>query len=305
MAALIGNLFGPLIGFYIYHAFDDNFRNSLLCISIILFSGTVLFFLVFSVFFPKNDIIEQIKEEEVEAILEDQEDSKKNLQMSISAMIKFIWQNKDLRNFVLGVNLIFSVYTTEMVVTVFYLETSWSVGGLGLSDQEVSYLTFFTFIPVIVLVLILPKITPKYVTYFSLYKIIIIPHIVFFMLIPVLRDAFVTFEKNHRFVLIYFVISTFMIFNPNLISPFVNYYLNIKVPKNGRTTFNSINFLLWAIFVILIYVTILPFFSVTMFDPRFVALQPYNKYICFVLYGVILVAGIVYMKKPKLANIVL
>ena len=304
VAVLVSSLFGPLIGYQIYYGCNQNFQYTLACISLIIFSGACLFFFLFYLISPNSQPEEHHEGEEKNLIINENsfssgEDMPSDRQMSLYAMIKFIYNHQDLRRIVCGFLIIFSVYSSSLVVTIFYIETSWENSGLGISDKEVSVLTILVFLPILILFLISNKLIPKYMTIFTFFRVVIIFNIFLLTLLPALKDLLVNLETGKRTYLIYLGISLFFIFNLNLMSPFANYYMNSRIPKNGRTTFNSITFISVACLVIFMFGTIVPLFSISMFDPRFTAFEPYNQYVCFVIFDVFLILGAWFWREPK------
>lgn len=303
IAVLVSSFFGPLIGYYLYYGNGMSLRVSLMWVSMFYVVSFVLFAIAFYAF-PYRKPVHDGANEELHGLTAEDGDIHheshvaKKTQISFSVMLKYIFKRKDLRDLVLGFWMIFSVYNTQMFLTVFYIETSWNDYGLGLSDREVSYLVLAVFLPIIMIFLLSGKIVPKYLPMYSMFRIVVIANMVFMLIIPAIRDFTGQMTHDQRLYLIYGLVSLFLTFNPNLISPFLNFHMNNKVPNNGRTVFNGITFIGCSLCVIAIFSTVIPLFSKTMYDPRFTQYEPYNKYICFVVLDIILAFGVFLLKKP-------
>lgn len=304
IAVLISSFFGPLIGYYLYYGNDMSLRAALMWISAFYVVSFALFAVAFYVFPYQRPVHDHANEElhgltEEDGAIHHESRVAPKAQVSFSAMLKYIFKRKDLRDLVLGFWMIFSVYNTQMFLTVFYIETAWADNGLGLTDREVSYLVLAVFLPIILVFLISSKVVPKHLPMYSLFRIVIGANMLFMLVIPAIRDFTGSLTRDERLYLIYGLVSLFLTFNPNLISPFLNFHMNNKVPNNGRTVFNSITFIGCSLCVIAIFSTVVPLFSKSMFDPRFTQFEPYNKYFCFVVLDLILALGMFMLKKPK------
>ena len=307
IAVMISSLIGPLIGYHIYYGTGKSFEQSTMYISAILLTGSFLFFCFFYLIFPANDVVENLEEEEVVMIESNEEladQNMKNKQINLKKILKFILKHNELRNCLAGIFLVIGVYSTQMFVTFFYMEIDWKDQGLGLSDQEVSYLTVLVALPIVVLYLVANHFVPKRISMFTFIKLILIPNIILLALLPALRDLLQSYNALSRYQIISLVVCLYFVFNLNFLSPSTNYYMNSLVPKNGRTSLNSITFLGVCISIILINLTIVPFFSITMFDERFSAWKPYNKYICFCLFDILLIAAAILLREPKINKVI-
>ena len=162
-----------------------------------------------------------------------------------------------------------------------------------------SYLVLAVFLPIIMVFVLSNRLIPKYMTIFTLFKVVILANMFFLLLIPAMRDLTNGLTHHQQLIIIYGLVSLFLTFNPNLISPFLNFRMNNQIPRNGRTTFNSITFVGCSLCVIAIFSTVLPLFSRTMYDPVFTQYSPYSKYICFIILDIILAAGAFLLRKPS------
>lgn len=304
IAVLISSFFGPLFGFYIYYGTGKSLAGALAYISLIYVSAVIFFALVFYCFpVPSHGMDATL--EETQSLTAEEGAAHPDIhlvrttQISVWPMIKYIARKKDLRNLVLGFWMVFSVYNTQMVLTIFFIETPWAAGGLGLSDKEVSYLVLAVFMPIITVFVVSNKIVPKRLSMFTFFQLVILANILFLFLIPAIRDLTPNLSHHAHIDLTYLLVSLFLTFNPNLISPFLNFHMNNLVPRNGRTTFNSVTFIGCSLCVIAIFSTVLPLFSRTMYDPVFTQYAPYSKYTCFAILNVILAIGAFLLRKPS------
>lgn len=308
IAVLISSFFGPLFGYYLYYGTGKSLASSLAVISGIYLTAVAFFAFIFYCF-PFAAHAQDVSSEETQSLTVEEGaggqevNLVRNKQIGVWPMIKFIFRKKELLRLVLGFWMVFSVYNSQMLLTVFFIETPWHSQGLGLSDKEVSYLVLAVFLPIILIFIISNKLVPKRITMFSLFRIVIIANMVFLILIPAMRDLTVGLTHSQQLVLIYILVSLFLTFNPNLISPFLNFHMNNQVPRNGRTTFNSITFIGCSLCVIAIFSTVVPLFSRTMFDPALVQYSPYSKYICFIVLDIILGVGAYLLRKPAEAKV--
>ena len=303
MAVLISSLAGPVLGFYIYYGTGESFKISMVWIAALLLSASLFFFIVFVLIFPLHDVDYVQAEEETQVLIENHHQAKPDCpshkQLSLLAMIKFIWTHETLRNSIFGAFFVFAVYNTQMFITFYYMEINWSEGGLGLSDKQVSHLALFMFVPILGLYLASPKIIPKYISIYSLFRVILITNILLLMMLPTLRDLLATLTIEQRNPIISTVICLYFVFNLNFISPFLNFHMNNLVPKNGRTSFNSLTFLGVCSGMILVNFTIVRIFSGTMYDPMFLAFAPFNKYISFFAFSALLLAALWLLWGPQ------
>jgi hypothetical protein len=303
IAVLISSFFGPLFGYLVYYGTGKSLASSLAVISLIYLSAVVFFAIVFYCS-PFIAHAHDFSSEETQSlnVEEGAVHAEINLvrhkQIGVWPMLKFIARKKELRNLVLGFWMVFSVYNTQMLLSVFFIETPWHSQGLGLSDKEVSYLVVAVFLPIIMIFVISNKLVPKRITMFSLFQVVIFANMLFMLLVPAMRDLTTGLTHHQRLLLIYVLVSLFLTFNPNLISPFLNLHMNNQVPRNGRTTFNSITFIGCSLCVITLFATIIPLFSRTMFDPAWVQYSPYSKYVCFIVLDFVLGLGAYLLRKP-------
>lgn len=304
IAVLIASFFGPIFGYMIYYSTQQSLDKSLMYISLLILSSAVLFFIAFYIVAPNQRPLENQNEESQHLMEEDSGihndvQVQKLVQIPLSIMLSHIFKTKDLRNLVLGFWLVFSIYNTQMFLAVFYIETAWSDYGLGLTDRQVSLLVLVIFVPTLCVFILSSALIPKHVSIFAYFRFIIVANIILLVLMPGLRDLLDGFSYQPRMQLIYSFLGIALTFNPNLISPFLNYHMNNKIPKNGRTSFNSITFIGCSCCVILMFSTIVPLFSISMFDSRFTNYAPYNKYTCFVIMDVLLIIGGILLRRPK------
>ena len=300
-SVMIASFFGPMIGYQIYYGYDQSFKIALAVISLSILFAALLFFIAFYIL-PDHVIESAADLEEVEPLhaLAHKEISEhiESSQIPLIPMLKYIWTHTELRRQVAGFAIVFSVYNAENFLTIFYVETDWKDQGLGLSDYTVSLLVLTVFIPILILFLISPILIPKYISRFSFFRFIIIVDMLLLILVPGLRDIFRHFSWKDSARFIYFVMCLKLTFNLNLISPFLNYEMNNQIPKNSRTSFNSITFICCSLCVLFMFSTVIPLLSVTMFDPHFTQFIPFNKYVCFALLDIILLTGVFLLRHP-------
>lgn len=294
---------GPLLGYYVYYATGRSLTQTLTYISMLYITACLAQLIVFFWMEQAHHSHEVHPEETHHLTAEDGDihhevHVAKKAQIGIWTMVKYIAKNQSLRNLVLGYCLVFAVYNTQLFLVVFYVETAWKDDGLGLTDREVSYIVMAVFFPIVLFFFLSSKLIPKHMSIYTLFKIIIFSNIGFLVIVPGFRDWGNGLDEQTREPIIYAFSAIFMTLNPNLISPFLNFTMNNRIPKNGRTTFNALTFLGVSLAVIGVFSTVVPLFSQSMFDPEWTAHRPYNKYVCFAALDVLLGIGAYLLRKP-------
>lgn len=232
-------------------------------------------------------------------ILEKESSQKTEKQRGIPEVLKIIWKNRTLRNFAIVYFLTNGVFTTRNFVLVFYLEASWSSGGLGISAMEVSYINFYSFFFCIAFLLVSPAFVPSKIGYLRIVRDIILISVFLIILPPLLRDLLPNSSDSWCRWTIYVMYLVSNFFNPKLFSPFINYFMNGQVNKYSRTALNSITFITSCISAAVIMTFVSPFLSLSLHNSWFVAHSPWNKYFCFVLLDLLLVCNLFYLRSQK------
>lgn len=305
VAVMTATFFGPFFGYQIYYYCNADFSNTLFYISIAYISASILFFIGFYLISIKPlEIIEHNPDEHLSLLREVSHDLDEKIwvtkpeHIGLINMFKYCLKRKQMRDIVIGFAIVCGAYDALLFVAIFYIETPWNDYGLGLTPKEVSVIVFLIFIPILLIMMISPLLVPKHWSIFGYTRVILVLLIMMVLLLPGFRDIFSPLKCNQRIYAAYSFVSLFMIVSPNLFSPFLNLFLNDKIPKNGRTSFNSILFIGMLTFLIILFLTIVPLFSISMYDPRFQAFAPYNKYLCFLVLGVLMSIGAVFLWNP-------
>ena len=87
-------------------------------------------------------------------------------------------------------------FKASTFVTLVFLEESWENGGLGISSQTLSALSFFSFFPAVIILLAGPSIVPKRLSLVVYIRIILVTFALALISIPLTRDAVP--DKNHE-----------------------------------------------------------------------------------------------------------
>jgi MFS family permease len=309
-----GTFVGPFLGFYLYTWSGNSLRTSLICLGALYLTAVVLFILVFYIDFEKDEshdkdpvvVQSQISEEEKNLIRADEGDIEKNKphkhvskQKGLIKVTKEVFSNPKLKNLTIVYFLTNGIYTTKNFILIFYLESSWEDQGLGISPKLISYINFYVFFPCFIFLLTSPLFVPAKVSYVTIIKQIVIITIFILIMIPMMRDLIPqnSIQSQMWIVCLLYGLSNF--FNPNLFSPFINFYLNNNVDKYSRTALNSITFIFSTISTTIIITLVSPLLSISLHNEHFKAYAPYNKYFCFVLLDILLVFNLIYLKETK------
>jgi hypothetical protein len=230
---------------------------------------------------------------------EEESEEEKDESQGIWEVVKLIWRIPLLRNFVVVYLITNGIGTTKNVVLVFFLETSWKEGGLGVSPVSISLVNLFVFFACLAFLLISPLYVPSRLSYMSVIRQIVVMTMATMLLMPVLRDLLPEGTSPTSLFAIYLSYGVTAFFNQKLFSPFINFYLNDSVDKTARTSMNSISFVGSCIAATIGMSLITPFFSISMHTPAFAAWAPYNKYFVFVLMDLFLAISLFFLRVPK------
>ena len=78
-----------------------------------------------------------------------------------------------------------------------------------------------------------------------------------------------------------------MTINSHIFSPFVHFLINSRANSFNRTYMNCVNFILNTLISTIVLNTVVPLFSVSLHNPVFLSIFPYNKYACFIIIGLL------------------
>lgn len=188
------------------------------------------------------------------------------------------------------------VFKASTFVTLVFLEESWENGGLGISSQTLSALSFFSFFPAVIILLAGPSIVPKRLSLVVYIRIILVTFALALISIPLIRD--IVPGKNHEdFIWITLTAQSIIyLLNPRVYAPLFSYTLNLWADKYSRTALNSINFLVSSILSAVILTIISPFYSFMMYNHKAQDWRPYNKHVTFWILALATLWGAIVLK---------
>lgn len=317
----VGGIFiGPLFGYYIYMHYNCSLEKSMVFLFYLYLFACLLFIVVFildmseSVEESGNVLIKEesehgiIKSElvEVKSLLMEEEElliqeniKEDQKQKGIPEVLGMMWRNKVLRDFSIVYFLTNGIFTTRNFILVFYLEASWDDQGLGIPAVSVSYINFYSFFFCLAFLLVSPYFVPSKISYLSIVRDIIIISLILVLLPPILRDVLPNSTDSINKYIIYSTYGLSNFFNPKLFSPFINYFMNDQVDKYSRTALNSITFITSCLSACVIMMLVSPMLSISLHNEWFVAHQPWNKYVCFVMLDILLAVNLFYLRSRK------
>ena len=129
------------------------------------------------------------------------------------------------------------------MLVIFFMEQSWKQEGLGVSSKNTSIVNLISYFPSAFILMYSPRLVPDVFSYKSYIRTMVLILAFSILVLPSLRDIFTQafIQDNPWFV--YADLIFYNCFNPKLFSPFVNYVLNSKVPRNDRTSINAVVFI--------------------------------------------------------------
>lgn len=306
IAFFTASLFGPFVGYAFYEKSNKDLGKTVLYLAIPNLIS-IFFILVAFYCFEKPPVIELSDEEALELVDEKHEEHhpkevSTNEQVGIIETLKFCYRKQSLWNMVVGFSLMFAAYDAQITIGVFYMETPWIQQGLGFSAEEVSLIMISLFIPNLLFFFYSNKVIPRKLSIKSYTKLILKFSAVFCLILPVLRDLFGRILVAQKVYFLYAFVGVFMLVNPHQTSPFVNYHMNNQVKKNARISFNSITFIGYSLVSLVFFLTLVPFYSVSMYTPMFIQFSPFNKYICFGVLSIFLMIAAFKFRKLRLSK---
>jgi MFS family permease len=299
---------GPLLGYYVYQYSGKSLEKSLLYISMFYLIGIFFFLLVFFLDFQNNEIMPAsvvLDEERVPINMDESnpDESSSEAQVDNKKKQKGIWEvslnilkDAQLRGIVIVYFITNGIYKTQVMISILFLETSWSDGGMGIDSQMVVYINVLTYIPVALTILVAPIFVPKRISYAVFMYILVSLLLVALFALPFSRDMIKGDSQTEFIWIVYLLQSIINCATPKMYSPFLNFLLNNKVDKFSRTALNSITFILSNISAAVMVILILPFYSISMFDDFFLQFKPFNKYFCFIIMDLILILSFPFIK---------
>lgn len=190
--------------------------------------------------------------------------------------------DNNMRNLIVVYFITNGVYKAQVLVTIFFLETSWKDHGYGLSAQVVATINICCYIPVAISVAVSPLFVPSKVSYSHYTTFLIVLLAVALFSVPLSRELVGGQSRYVSISIAYGIQAIVNISTPKMYSPFLNFIMNKSMHSDYRTSLNSITFILSNLSAACLVLLIVPFYSQSMFDPAYTQYAPYNKYFCFV-----------------------
>lgn len=296
-SSLTMNLVSPIIGMLLYHATGSNLQLTLIYIGSVFLLFAALF-LVFFFMVPyrekhrnsfsieeerENELRHRAQVEEGQPLME-----KKNGFMQLQTrktreVIYWCIHYKSLRNPIIIYAISLGITNADLLLTVLYLEMAWKDSGYGIPASTLSLIFAFSVIPACMMLVILPWICPRKITYATMMRVFMSIFSFAVLLTPTTRDLIP--EANHENFkwIIYAIVFVKNCTSAKLFAPFIHFHLNSKCNRYIRTLINTINFVCSTLFTILLVNLLVPMLSILMFHPRFTAYAPWNKYPLFLI----------------------
>lgn len=156
-----------------------------------------------------------------------------------------------------------------------------------MSQAQLSFVYTLSIFPSLLVMLGWNRMAPHQISYKWAMLILMMIFTAGTIMTPAFRDMInpLNYAWLINFVLFNQSVKTFT--NSHAYSPLIQYILNKKLNKHIRTGINSILYMI-SISTMIIFVKIMMIlYEQMMFNPRFVAWQPFNKYIPFVIMAII------------------
>lgn len=313
---ILASFAGPFVGYYIYQWSGQSFLISNFIVALTFLVGLTFFFLAFYLDFTPGEIeenIELFKKHEIEHDHDIEEEEKELLpggrisegmetmhkRRSLWGVFVHCMKMPDVRGLIIIYFIANGVFKSVTMIIIFFIEQAYNQDGLGINNKNMSIITLISYFPSVVILMGSPKVVPKFFGYINFIRTMTFILSIFILTIPMLRDVFTKQFLDDNNWIIFLNVILLNAFNPKLFSPFVNYLVNSRVPREERTAVNSITFIsstLCSSFLINI-VSIL--YSESFSMKFFLSIRPFNKYFTFVFLSALLWIGIAFTRKVR------
>ena len=211
-------------------------------------------------------------------------------------VFKVCLKEKHMRNLIVVYFLTNGVYKAQVLVSILFLETPWTDMGFGLNSKTVATINLYCYIPVALSILVSPIFVPKKVAYSTYTKVLVLVLSLAIFMVPFSRDLLDKQNSDTHVWVIYGVQAVINCATPKMYSPFLNYIMNKSMHKDYRTSLNSITFILSNLSAACLVLLVVPFYSISVYNPFFTQYAPWNKYFCFVIMDVLLLASVPFIR---------
>lgn len=298
--ALVGNIMGPFIGYEIYSHNGFDFTRSCLWIGGMFLVGVVAFLLAFFINYEiKVSSISDDEEKELVMRLRRKSSTQVMSSKNYFDVFKEAFKTPSVRNIIL----LFTIATTctncDLILSVFYLQTSWEDEGLGVSASALSYVSLAAFLPALAIISSSPKFVPSKVSYRRFIQAIILIFSAAVIITPLLRELIPTDGRRKYLGFVYANQIVKYCSSSHVISPFLHYLLNKKANEFIRTSLNSINYIFCTLSLVVLMNLIVPLLSWSLFCASFKRLHPFNKCLTFWIVGALSLSGLFFVPKRE------
>lgn len=292
---------GPVVGIYMYDYSGNSFGRCFLFIAGMYAVAIVAFVVVFYIIYvpPANESTLY------PSVIEDEERTKlvgkkKKSRMGFFEAFKYIWVHPTLRGLTVLFIISKSVNKSYTIISVFFIEAAWNKEGMGISPMTLAYINMISLVPVMSMLLIVPWLVPRYISYKNYLTIILTIYALGVALMPMLKQVigFLGYEKFYWLVFINQGII-YMV-NPKTYTPSVSYLVNKATTKRGRTAVNSITAMLFTTLTAVLMSLIAPLYSNSVHDEEWIKYKPFNVYLTFFILSGLIFLGIILLNKTRL-----
>ena len=298
---MIGLLVGPLIGVFLYEVTGESFRMSCIWIFVIGMVISVMTIVLFY-FFDWKPFVVAIDSDEKLKLIKNTENHPQSTEVhhqssfqpdepaisekTISRAFLTLLHRPSTRNLIITFGICSACTQTELVISVLFLETEWSQGGLSISAEAFSLIAAISFLPSLYILLQSHHYVPSIFSYRNVIVFFVTCFSAFVIVTPLCRDL-LPHEKYQYFVyIVYFVQAVKFFTNSHIYSPFIHFLINKRLNEHIRTGVNSINYFISMVATIVMIAYVVPIFTWTMYSEFWQIYRPFNKYIAFWILGI-------------------
>lgn len=291
---------GPVVGIYMFEYTKHSFQRCFFFIAMMYVVAIIAFIIVFYFTY-----IPPINESTIyPSVMDDEERhkliGKNNKKMGFFEAFRYIWMNAKLRGLTTLFIISKSVNKSYTIISVFFIEAAWDKEGLGISPITLAYINMFSFIPVMIVLMISPWLVPTYIGYRTYLNIILSIYAIGVALMPMLKQVIGLLGYEKFYWLVFIVQGVIYLVNPKTYTPSVSYLVNKATSKRGRTAVNSITSLIFTTFTAILMSIMAPLYSYSVHNEDWVKYKPFNLYLTFFLLSALMFIGIVLLNKNKM-----
>ena len=291
---------GPVAGIYMFKYSQNSFSICFAYIAFFYAIEIIVFVVVFYITYnppiSESTLYPSIADEEEKQKLI----GKKHKKMGFFEACKYIWMNPRLRGLTILFIIAKSVNKSYAIISVFFIEASWEKEGLGISPITLATINLITFIPVMIVLILVPCMVPRYIGYRTYLNIILSIYTIGITIMPMLKTFIGILGYEKFYWLVFIVQGVIYLVNPKTYTPSISYLINKATRRRGRTAVNSITSLLFTTFTAGLLTIIAPLYSRAVHDEKWVKYKPFNIYITFFILSVLMLLSILLLNKSKM-----